>query len=129
MTVVSCTRSEAEEIANHPRVRPHLGGEGRLSIPDGVVLLRKEGAVAMFHPIFDGIWMGHHAIHPSMWGRAVEPMMNIIDHFRSEYRPERIVGWTPEENRLAVHFASKLGFEVDGRMPLPTGALLMLGRS
>lgn len=129
MTVYLCAKSEAETIANHPKVRPHLGGSGTLEIPDGVVLLRKDGAVGMFHTIFDGVWMGHHAIHPNMWGRAVEPMMNIIDHFRCEYRPARIIGWTPEDNRLAVNFAKKLGFSVDGVMPLPTGNLLMLGRS
>jgi hypothetical protein len=82
----------------------------------------------VFHPaLWPGVWMAHHAALPEGRGRLVEPARAGLVAFWEAERPARIIGWTAEANRLAVAFARRLGFEVDGVLDLPAGRVLMQG--
>ena len=124
-----CSAQIFEMVCNHPKVRPWLGGDDYLKKPDNMVCLRNGLCVGMFHEIYNGIWMAHQACHPDVWGKSVEPMMKILDTFDQMHVPQRVVGWTPENNRMALSFAKKIGFKVDGLMPLPSGNLVIMGWS
>ncbi len=73
------------------------------------------------------VWMGHYAVKPEGWGRAVVPALKILNVFWREKMPARIIGWTPESNRAALAFAKRLGFEIDGEMNLGNRVIVMQG--
>lgn len=82
----------------------------------------------VLHPaLWPGVFMAHHAVKPEGRGRVDEPARQILREFWAKEQPERIIGWTPEANRLAVAFARRVGFVVDGVMDLPSGRVLMQG--
>jgi hypothetical protein len=71
--------------------------------------------------------MAHFAVVPEGRGKAVAPAVEVLRAFWTQNTPARIIGWTKESNRLACAFAKRVGFTIDGRMDLPTGAVLMQG--
>lgn len=84
--------------------------------------------LGMFHLApWPGVWMGHFAVLPDSWGRTVVPAKAVLREFWEYANPARIVGWTEKSNRAALAFTRRLGFTVDGEMPLPTGNIIMQG--
>ena len=84
----------------------------------------------VFHPsLYPDVWMGHTAAKPEGWGLLVPHAKKLINEFWDEKMPHRIIGWTPEKNRAALAFVRRAGFVVDGRLPLPGGAVIMSGWS
>jgi GNAT superfamily N-acetyltransferase len=107
----------------HPK-----SGVDPIDLPDYVEYWANGPVCVAFHPAPWGrVWMAHHAVMPEGRGRAVAPALEVLQAFWNERKPERIIGWTKESNRLACAFARRLGFTIDGRMDLPTGAVLMQG--
>ena len=83
---------------------------------------------AVFHPApWPDVWMAHYALKPEGKGRGVEPAKRLLRAFCEAEKPVRIVGWTQASNRLAVAFARRCGFVVDGVLPLESGDVLMQG--
>jgi RimJ/RimL family protein N-acetyltransferase len=52
-------------------------------------------------------------------------MRAILQAFALESGAERIVGWIEERNRAALAMCRRIGFEVDGRLPLAEPALMI----
>ena len=74
-----------------------------------------------------GVWMVHIAAMPGHWGHLVADARAALREFWEEKHPARIVGWTPARLRAAVAFSRRVGFEEDGRLPLPDGEIIMSG--
>lgn len=82
----------------------------------------------MFHrAAWPGVWMAHYAVKPDKWGHLVPPAKRVLSEFWDTERPDRIIGWTPKENRAALAFSKRLGFVIDGEMNLPSGKIIMQG--
>lgn len=69
--------------------------------------------------------MGHLGVKKDALGRSDEAMMAILQAFALESGAERIVGWIEERNRAALAMCRRIGFEVDGRLPLAEPALMI----
>jgi RimJ/RimL family protein N-acetyltransferase len=61
-------------------------------------------------------------------GRGDEAAKAILRSFSAEVGAERIIGWVREDNRAVLAMSRRVGFEVDGRLPLAE-PVLMLGWS
>ena len=115
--------SEARRYWDHPK-----SGVAPEDLPDYVEYWANGPVCVAFHRApWEGVWMAHYAVRPEGRGRAVAPALEVLEAFWAEREPLRIIGWTKESNRLACAFARRLGFQIDGRMDLPTGAVLMQG--
>jgi len=62
--------------------------------------------------------MGHFAVKPHAKGFADDAARCILREVWAHYNPARIVGWMKESNRAGLAFVRRLGFQIDGRMPL-----------
>lgn len=81
-----------------------------------------------FHRTFwPDVFMAHYGVKPEGWGRATIPARRILRRFWGVHGPQRIIGWTDSRNRAALAFARRLGFEIDGEMPMKNGAVVMQG--
>ena len=69
--------------------------------------------------------MGHLGVKRDALGRSDEAMRAILQAFALESGAERIVGWIEERNRAALAMCRRIGFEVDGRLPLAEPALMI----
>lgn len=85
--------------------------------------------VALHGQAWPGVYMAHYGAKPEFWGRLVEPAKDILAAFWAEKEPQRIIGWTAEGNRPALAFARRIGFEIDGKLKLPSGNVIMQGYS
>lgn len=84
------------------------------------------GVCGVFHPLpWPGVWLGHYGVKPNVWGKSIAPARQVIAEFLEAEKPERLMGWTKEENRAAISFARRLGFVECGAMHLPTGNVIM----
>ena len=121
------TVDEARAYLAHPSqqiydARPEVLPE------DGVEYYAAGPVCGMFHRFgWNGVWMAHYAVKPEGWGRLVAPANEILNEFWDAERPERIIGWTPGENRAALAFSKRLGFVIDGQLDLPSGKIIMQG--
>jgi hypothetical protein len=99
------------------------------NLPEAGVEYYAQGPIcAMFHPSFwPGVWMAHYAVKPEGWGGLIAPARALLREFWRAESPKRIIGWTPESNRAALAFSRRLGFVVDGRMPLRGATIIMQG--
>lgn len=88
----------------------------------------KDGICGVFHPAPAAhVWMVHFAAKPECWGRLVAPSREVLAAFWAAKTPERIVGWTPVHLRAALALSRRVGFVEDGRLPLPSGEIIMSG--
>lgn len=65
-----------------------------------------------------GVLMGHFAVKPHAKGFADEPARCILREVWSHHKPARITGWMKQSNRAGLAFVRRLGFQIDGIMPL-----------
>lgn len=78
-----------------------------------------EGVCWAFHQhLWPGVWMGHLGVLKEARGHAVEPARAVLSAFAAEVGAERIIGWVREDNRATLALGRKVGFDVDGRLPL-----------
>lgn len=98
-------------------------------LPESGVEYRAIGPVlGLFHCApWPRVWMGHFAVKPEGWGSTIAPAKQILIEFWEEVQPDRIIGWTDKSNRAALSFTRRLGFVVDGEMPLPGGHVILQG--
>lgn len=127
MTAEQVTASRAREFFAHPSQQ--CFGLNPDDLPDEGAEYWACGPICgMFHQMpWTGVWMVHYGADPAHWGRLVEPSREALRAFWRHHQPQRIVGWTEERNRLAVAFARRVGFVVDGYLDLPTGRVVMQG--
>lgn len=121
------TVDEARAFFAHPS--QHVFGITPDRLPEEGVEYWASGPVCgVFHLApYPDVWMGHYAVKPEGWGKATEPAKAILRAFSEAKQAHRIIGWTPSSNRAALAFAKRLGFVVDGVMPLPEGEIIMQG--
>lgn len=86
-----------------------------------------DGFCGAFHFQWPGVYMGHMGALPGV--RRVDAAAKaILDAYALETGAERIIGWIKESNRPALALCRRLGFEIDGRLPLQE-AVIMVGLS
>ena len=61
-----------------------------------------------------GIWWGHYGALPEGWGKLREPAQRVLRAFCGAVGASAIVGWTDSNNRAAIAFARRLGFQQTG---------------
>jgi hypothetical protein len=108
--------------------KSQLIGDGKVDDlhDDGFAYFATGGVCGMFHDLpWPGVIAGHFGVLREAWGAAVEPAREILHSVWVTYRPTRIVGWMIETNRAGLAFVRRLGFVVDGRMPLPEPVIMM----
>jgi hypothetical protein len=119
---------EARAFWAHPS--QHVGGSTPETLPDGdgVQYWASGPICGVFHLApWPGVWMAHYGAKPEGRGRLIPHARAVMLAFWEAEQPERVIGWTRVDNRLAVAFARRLGFVVDGRMALPSGDLILQG--
>lgn len=121
------TLDDAREYFAHPS--QHLFGITPETLPDEGFEYWANGPICViFHQaMWPRVWAAHYAVKPEGWGGCVDPAKAVLRLFWASRDVERIIGWTEERNRLACAFARRVGFEVDGRLDLPGGAVVMQG--
>lgn len=108
--------AEAEAFFAHPSQRKAAMLDGPL--PD--LWYHAAGPVCgAFHWIWPGVLMGHLGVKAAGWGATLEPARAVLAEAWETYAPDRIVGWVKESNRSTCRWTERLGFTVDGRLPLP----------
>lgn len=119
------TRDEARAFFAHPSQQ--LGGLSPDNLPD-VEYWADGGICGAFHlALWPGVWMAHYGVKPDHWGRLDAPAKRVLTEFWQARQPQRIIGWTLASNRHALAFAKRIGFTIDGTMPLQGDALIMQG--
>jgi hypothetical protein len=78
--------------------------------------------------LWPGVWMGHIAVKPTGWGRSDQDVTAILQGFATETGAARIIGWVRESNRAMLALCRRVGFEIDGRLPLAE-PVVMIGWS
>lgn len=121
--------AEAREFFAHPSQLRASGIESPDDLPETGFEYWACGPICgAFHmTAWPGVWMAHYGAKPEGWGRLVPHARACLHAFAAARRPLRIVGWTSAGNRHAVAFARRIGFEEDGRMPLPGGDVILSG--
>jgi RimJ/RimL family protein N-acetyltransferase len=82
---------------------------------------------AFVYGLWPGVWQAHYGVKPEGWGHLIKPATDVLCSFWDARGAQRIIGWTEASNRPAIAFARRLGFVEDGRMPLPSGDVIMQG--
>jgi hypothetical protein len=86
-----------------------------------------DGVCGAFHAhLWPGVWMGHLGVRKDAVGRSDAAARAILQAYALETGAERIIGWIDERNRAALAMCKRLGFEIDGRLPLAQ-PVIMLG--
>ena len=118
------TIDEARQYFAHPSQRNNADPE---TLPVWAVYHALGGVCLLAHPMpLDGLWMVHLGVLPSAWGRVTEPARELLKEISAENRVERMLAWVPEDNRHVAALCRRVGFELDGRLPLAR-PLLMYG--
>lgn len=85
-----------------------------------------DGVCVAFHKhLWPGVWMGHLGVKKDAFGRSDDALRAILQAFVMESGAERIVGWLEEHNRAALAMCRRVGFEIDGRLPLAKPAIMI----
>ena len=93
---------------------------------DGIEYFAEGGICGAFHRAhWLGVWMAHYGVKPNAWGSLVAPARAVLSEFWDDKKPDLVIGWTDEKNRAAIAFARRIGFIENGRMTLPSGAVIM----
>jgi RimJ/RimL family protein N-acetyltransferase len=117
--ILTLTPKEAEGYFMHPtQIKGSMIVDGA-SLPDGAEYRAMDGVCGAFHECgMVDIWMVHFAVLPEAWGKCVPACKAIVEAFAREVGAKRLIGWTPEHNRAALSLVRRVGFEIDGRLPL-----------
>lgn len=116
------TTAEAEAFFAHPSQRGAAMLDGPL--PDWMDYYADGGVCGAFHWLQDGVLMGHLGVIPDMWGGTIRPAKTVLAEAWADQEPARIVGWIKQENRAACRWVERLGFTLDGQLPLPDPVLM-----
>jgi hypothetical protein len=85
------------------------------------------GVCGAFHRhLWPGVWMGHLGALRGALGQTTEPAKMILQSYAAEVGAARIIGWVEQKNRPMLALARRIGFTVDGVMPLAS-PVAMLG--
>lgn len=113
----SLDASKFNEIANHPDVRPWLGGQGPLDVAPIVlstsnVSLLSDGGGFICHNIGDGRYEVHSLFLPDARGEgAIEAMREGLRYLFCATDCVEIVTKCPDGNRAALGLARAAGFQ------------------
>ena len=103
------------EIANHPEVRPWLGGKGALDLRQAVanpanVAMRYLGGGLIFERLADGLYEAHSMFLPERRGRyAVVTMRDALEYVFTATDCLEILTRVPDGNKAADGFARLAG--------------------
>ena len=119
--------AEAQKYFEHPSQQ--LGGLDPKDLPDaGFHYFASDLICGVFHLVSDpGIFMSHYGAIPEGWGSLASPAVSILYEAWSELDAQRFIGWTEMNNKAALAFAKRLGFVIDGGMPLKDKVMVMQG--
>ena len=85
-----------------------------------------DGVCVAFHAhLWPGVYMGHLGVLKAALGRSDEALKAILQAYALETGAERIIGWVDERNRAALAMCRRVGFEIDGRLPLAEPAIMI----
>ena len=95
---------------------------------NGIEYRARHGVCLAFHQSFwPTVWMVHIGVIPSAWGKADAPCKELLGEFLVEKNAERVIAWIPESNRACQALAERIGFQIDGVLPLESGHITMNG--
>jgi hypothetical protein len=116
------TASEAAPYFKHPAQMI----DGMFDEPEDWMQFRAMGGVCWaFHQhLWPGVWMGHIGALPGVY-RVDDAALTILRAFADKERAARIIGWVKEKNRPVLALGRRIGFEIDGRMPLAEPVVLL----
>jgi hypothetical protein len=77
-----------------------------------------DGLCGAFHMhLWPGVWMGHLGALPGV-RRVDGAAVAILQAYAAEVGAERIIGWVKASNRPMLALCRRIGFEIDGTLPL-----------
>lgn len=116
-------------IFTHPKLYPWLSDDfypppeqfWPNTSPSVIYLLAFEGdellGLFMANPINSILWEAHHALLPSCWGaRAAVAGEAFLAWLWTHTLCEKVLGFTPGDNKLAIRYAQRLGMKIEGRI-------------
>lgn len=111
------TADAAREYFSHP-TQIRKGGDPA-NLPAWAAYYAERGVCLLFHPMpSDGLWMVHIGVIPSAWGSVTGPARELMAEAWADLKMQRIVAWAPDTNRAVAALCKRIGFEIDGRLPL-----------
>lgn len=119
---------EARKFFDHPTQRRHGMVDPADLHDDGIEYWAHGPLCLAFHDApWPDVQMVHCGAMPEAWGHAAALALPVLHEFWQARQPARIVAWIKEANRPVAALMRRVGFTVDGRMDLPTGAVLLQG--
>jgi len=78
----------------------------------------QDGLCGAFHAhLWPDVWMGHLGALPGVT-RVDAAALAILRAFAAEVGAKRVIGWVIESNRPMLALCRRVGFEIDGILPL-----------
>lgn len=113
--IQTLTAAEAAPYFKHPaQVIDGMAADPE----DWMTFIAKDGVCGAFHQhLWPGVWMGHLGALPGVY-RVDAAALAILNEFVARTGAERVVGWVIESNRPMLALCRRIGFEIDGRLPL-----------
>jgi len=113
------TAAEAVDYFWHPY-------HGDIRDSDWMQFRACEGVCGAFHQhLWPGVWMVHVGTLKEAKGRCDGAARAALQAFSAEVGAERIIGWVREDNRAVLAMSRRVGFEIDGRLPLREPVVLL----
>lgn len=122
--IKALTHIEAAPFFAHPSQQR---ASGMIGDPEEWMHYRSLNDVCgAFHlNLWRDVWMGHIAVKPTGWGRSDQDVTAILQSFAAEMNAVRIIGWVRESNRAMLALCRRIGFEIDGRLPLAEPVIMI----
>jgi hypothetical protein len=116
--ILRLSAKEAAPYFQHP-------AQGMVGDPEEWMTYRaKDGLCGAFHAhLWPGVWMGHLGALPGVY-RVDAAALAVLRSFAAEVGAARIIGWVRESNRPMLALCKRIGFEIDGRLPLAEPVVL-----
>jgi hypothetical protein len=110
--ILRLTAAEAAPYFKHP-------AQGMVDEPEDWMDYRAvDGLCGAFHAhLWPGVWMGHLGALPGV-RRVDRAALAILRAYAAEVGAKRIIGWVKESNRPMLALCRRIGFEIDGKLPL-----------
>lgn len=119
-------KADALKILTHPEIYPLISDDNSLeptdfTTPEGMTCLvcydPEPIACAILYPVNGIAYQTHVQVLPEARSQSYQAGHAMVDWVWKNMDAEKLLGATPENNRIALLYTLKLGFKIEGFSP------------